>query len=346
MFRCSTPNAALAALLCFPVLCLSVATPARAEMQPSIRFSKLPESDVALRLSANAPARIDTSEHATGFILSASRSRDLFLSGTKLIVDRGIDAESLPQNVCFANGRVDRNAELTTEFPVPEDLEVFASLPTMFGSGQPSQIIAARMQKLTRSGADATLDLRDAWIDPSTRGARLIRKKSLAFQRVRAFVGGVDVYASRDHGSVHFIVAQPEVSPPVTGAPGASNAPGAPGLNRNRRPIVSEREEGSASAQFCDHLRVTLVAERGEGSKVTVRVPVVLGRERLKLPPPEKEGEPLASPMIEERFRELGIHLSTSWFSKDVEPVISVTAGWLSRERKERSSEPTATTGE
>ncbi len=293
---------------------------------PRVAFASLPSGTLSMP-PQNAPARIGAQERAEGFMVvpGPPTSQIAVVAGGKAKgATSGFDFTKFPHDACYSNvargrGMFDENVPAQW----PEDLEAPAMLQSSTMGGIP-KVQAMHAERLVISGDHAVLETRDAWVDPLTRGARLVKKTDLPMARVASLVGGVSVFASRGGGRVQFVVHAPKRG--QSGGWGAG--------------LLAERSDGeNANSQQCDHLRVGLSAEKGDADSATVQLQVVLADEASQTPQALKfqaMAEPPAR-LRELRVREMALHLSSSWLSKDEAPVLSVVAGWRSRERKEQS---------
>ncbi len=322
----------LRSLLAVAVLGALTATalpsPVRAEAKesPRIAFASLPAGTLSTP-PASAPARIGAQEHAEGFVVMAGPPTSQLVvvaSGKAKGATSGFDFSKFPRDTCYANvtrGRGMFDDNLPQQWP--EDLEAPAMLQGSAIGGVP-KVQAMHAERLVIDGERAVLETRDAWVDPLTRGARLVKKTDLPMARVASLVGGVSVFASRSEGRVQFVVHAPKRG--QSGGWGAG--------------LLAERSDGeSANSQQCDHLRVALSATKGDADTATVQLQAVLSDEPSQTrQAQELQAMPQAPGRMRElRVREMAVHLSSSWLSKDPAPVLSVVAGWRSRERREQS---------
>lgn len=302
-------------------------TKTEAKESPRIAFASLPVGTLSAP-PVGAPARVGAQEHAEGFVVMAGppTSQMAVVAGGKAkgAATAGFDFTKFPRDACYSNvtrgrGMFDENVPVQW----PEDLEAPAMLQTANVGGVP-KVQAMHAERLVITGDRAVLETRDAWVDPITRGARLVKKTDLPMVRVAALVGGVSVFATRSEGRVQFVVHAPKRG--QSGGWGAG--------------LLAERSDGeSANSQQCDHLRVGLSAAKGDADSATVQLQVVLADEASQTPQALKFQAMTDAPVRirELRVREMAVHLSSSWLSKDEAPVLSVVAGWRSRERREQS---------
>jgi hypothetical protein len=195
-----------------------------------------------------------------------------------------------------------------------------------------------------------TLESVDAWVDPATRGARLIGKSSLPLKLVRTPVFGLKVYAARDERPdgkrlVQFIVVRPK----TTSANGRTSQ------------MWSMRQEGIvAHSSGCGHARLALPADAKSGETATFVATVVLpaldgsGTPSVTKVEPKAEAKDAKPRPVaffpgmkrgsgvegenerEVRTRMLHVQVSVSQTSREKEPLVSVSSSWGGREQLDR----------
>ncbi|MBN9164073.1 MAG: hypothetical protein BGO98_12810 [Myxococcales bacterium 68-20] len=216
-----------------------------------------------------------------------------------------------------------------------------------------SGVVAIHSERIVEQDGAVTLESVDAWVDPATRGARLISKASLPLKLVRAPAFGMKVYAGRDERPdgrrfVQFVIVRPQTS-----------------QTARTTQMWSMRQDGAmAHASGCGHLRVALPIG-GDGDTATIITTVELptldanGKEvkaapRPATPPPPTLGKPLAkirpvpfrkrsfaddadsAKESELRTRILHIQVSVSQTAREKEPLVSASSSWGGREQVER----------
>ena len=197
-------------------------------------------------------------------------------------------------------------------------------------------ISAIHTERFEDDGAKGPrLEMTDAWIDPGTRGARMITQKTMPLTLVAKSAWGVRVYASRDDATatkkVQFVLVPDD---------------------RNRKVSTElfgvRSGEGNGMVQSaCGHLRLGMPIS-DEGSTARLRTTVML--EEDPSPPKVEEETPVKpspvrskgrsrrklrvppSDIRESKVRDLVTQVSISKTSRDPEPVISVSFGWDGRE--------------
>lgn len=201
--------------------------------------------------------------------------------------------------------------EQTTEYPKNKD-------------NPRSGVVAIHAERLVEQGGGAaTLETTDFWVDPGTRGTRVIGKNTIALTKVGGVVGNVNVYAFRDEAKkmVHFVVSGPREDKNVRGGPRWATL-----------------EDGSTTHTSCGHLRVSLSTEDSGGQQAVVEADVRLPSPK-KLPPDavESKAKDGDDHLKETKRRQLQIQLSVSKTSRDKEPVLSISYNWAGRETSERN---------
>jgi hypothetical protein len=212
-----------------------------------------------------------------------------------------------------------------------------------------SGVVAIHTERLVEQSGSLTLESLDAWIDPQTRGARLISKGSVPLKLVRTPAFGMKVYAGRDERPdgkrfVQFVVVRPSTSP--FGKDGQ---------------MWAMRDEGVVHSSGCGHQRIALPIEGIGGDSATVVATVVLpkldanGNEVKEAAPSASKPTAKLRPVFfgkrapgpdeknderEIRTRTMHIQVSVSQTTRDKEPLVSVSSSWGGREQVERFIEP------
>ncbi|MCW5831420.1 MAG: hypothetical protein KIS78_03050 [Labilithrix sp.] len=223
------------------------------------------------------------------------------------------------------------------------ELQAFAKTADNPSSG----VTAIHSERLVEQGGSVTLESVDAWVDPATRGARLISKASLPLKLVREPAFGMKVYAGRDERPdgkrfVQFVVVRPE----------------GPHMDRTSQ-VWAMRQEGSLThSSGCSHQRVAIAVDASNGETATVVATVVLpaadaargapspppvtpAPTTAASPPPRaffgKPGDaPAGFKEIELRTRVMHIQVSVSKTTREKEPLVSVSSSWGGREQTDR----------
>jgi hypothetical protein len=177
-------------------------------------------------------------------------------------------------------------------------------------------VTAVHSERIVEEGGRVTLETADAWVDPRSRGVRLIGRASVALAPIATLLGGTRVFAARDAdgASVHVVLV---------------TARGPRTLQEGTFAIV----DANVSHTACDHMRVTIKAEKGQGHAASFVSNVLLPPlEGEKAPEPKAAASPFGS-RSEARLRPMHVSASVTWPSRDKDAFLSVSAGWDSRER-------------
>ncbi|MBS2011855.1 MAG: hypothetical protein JST00_03115 [Deltaproteobacteria bacterium] len=237
------------------------------------------------------------------------------------------------------------------------------------GRNNPSGgVTAVHSERVVTANGKTSLESVDAWVDPQTRGARLIARASLPLTLVGSAVGGVKVYAARDDRPnrklVEFVVVKPRGSGPNRGnammgirqdgqnmhgsgcghvrMPLVVSATGDAGVVMAPTELPSRSSDASESAPSEANAK-----EPEEAAKPPIAKPVSVGK-RLgpkalvkRLRKPQVDPESAFQPPVEReiRTRDMQIHLSVSQTSRDPRPILAVSFGWAGRESLQRTFE-------
>ncbi len=219
-----------------------------------------------------------------------------------------------------------------------------------------SGVRAIHTERVVEQNGSAALEWVDAWVDPNTRGTRLISNGSLPLKLVRTPAFGMKVFAGRDERPdgkrfVQFVVVHPPASEvDQTGQMWAMRADGA-----------------IAHTSSCRHQRIAVSVDDKSGDGATVVATVVLPKldanGKVIDDAPEKASGSSAPPAIvprkplkkrrlafrspasgdsasteerEVRTRMMHIQVSVSQMSREKEPLVSVSSAWGGREQVER----------
>jgi hypothetical protein len=193
-------------------------------------------------------------------------------------------------------------------------------------------VVAVHSERLVEGKGAAYLEWTDAWVDPATRGTKLITKSALPLKLVRSSAFGVRVYAARDERPdgkrfVQFVVARPLKAAEAIHVEG----------------LTATHQDNATAHSRCAFIRVGLPADQGSNESVSVTANVVLpsleaeGEAGIKGAP---AAEPTRAPKVppvpdgrEIRVREMNIEVGVSQTARDRDPVVSVSLGWGGRER-------------
>jgi hypothetical protein len=261
------------------------------------------------------PRGISPSERAPGFVRSTLEGEMVVIAGNKV----PSDILSTPRAVCFSQLSAPQfPLDLPQEFGDQRwnaDLNSFVQFSLRSGNA----IAALRRESLLVSGDSAKLEWANAWVSTPNGATRLVSKGVLPLLRIRSYPGGLQVFGASDGKFVQFVLAR-------TGSDEVLDRIG---------PMAAETDGGqTVNSQRCNHLRIELPVERGEGHATTVLVPLGMDlRPEASESAPSKGNIPLDDAV---RVRELSVHFSVSQLSRDSAPIMSVSAGWKSRDRNDR----------
>jgi hypothetical protein len=167
------------------------------------------------------------------------------------------------------------------------------------------RISAVHLERLhSLPNGDASLEYRDAWVDPITTGSRAIASGSLHLARVATAATGLAVNAARDAKYVHVVVRVGEPPTDVVG------------LRATARNVSS-----AFGSSDCGFLRTTLDADGPV--MVTFSATAITA---IDPPPQATDTGPQRSRKARERV--LQAFVSTTRSTSDEEPVLSVSFGW------------------
>ena len=309
------------------------ATPVTAALStpPVAALSTLPAGKLTRVPTTKKPYAIGAHERVAGiFLVRPAQMGATMVTGSRDEVDRLIGKgkpveegeEDHSRDFCFSESRERRG--MSPDEPLAKDWD-----PTMqpfLGLYSENEHVVApiHLERVVEEGdGKATLQVTDAWVDATTRGARLINKAKVAMQLVATAPGGIHVYAARDEGRVQFILVEPR------------------NTTRTWQGIVQVGMQGMSQSS-CRHARATLTAERGSADTTTFIVTAELPpTESDKAAPDSGENEP--NPAVEVariRTRPLHVHASVSWTTQEKEPVVAVSMGWEARDRSNDTFRP------
>lgn len=360
-------------------------------------YQALPSGRLTGKPVAKPPASIPAREHVAGFVVAAPKfpptmpatTRHVSVVGSTKTAEQirsgeGVEAAERGDGACFTDAELD---EPEAEEAEPHEWAVTQSWqvnlwPKSKDNNSAGVGAVHREQVVQAKDGKTTLESVDAWVDPATRGVRLIGRASLPLVQVGSSIGGLKIYAGREERAgggryVHYVVVR--LPTPATERLGT---------------MIAMRQDGSnAHGNGCGHMRVPLVVEKNDGDTAVVIAPVELPapprpkgeepppvadvvteqavtpanapvplppkvtaamrrrlgkRGRMPLVPPAAAMPALvaeATPPVERevRTRDMQVHLGVSQSSRDPQPLLSVSYGWAGREQVQRiTDEPTS----
>lgn len=204
-------------------------------------------------------------------------------------------------------------------------------------------IMAVHSEKVVEKDGAVSLETADAWVDPATKGARLIAKSSLPMKLMGTAMNGFKVFAARDERAgakkrVQFVFMRGENQHAQI-------------RNQGMMAILSDGMGSMGSG--CRHLRVSLPVEEKGGESAVISATIELpsanpddkkkdeAKDEAKKAKPGKfrgfRGRSLGGGEEKEiRVRELQSTISVSKSTRDKEPLVSVSFGWATRETTQR----------
>jgi hypothetical protein len=182
----------------------------------------------------------------------------------------------------------------------------------------PPRVTAVHFERLVQGeDGSATLEYRDAWVDPVTLGSRLIGKGALPLARVATGPTGLAVYAAREKDAVELVV-RAGASP--------SNEPGVSQVVHNisaQLPLPFNFGQSD-----CGFLRTALPVDESDGAEMlTITTEAITGFTDRAPGPAGPTMRPRTA-----RKRALLVHASATRSSADPDPVLSIALGWSGRE--------------
>lgn len=296
----------------------------------SATLSSLPSGRVPQPPRAKAPLAIPAREKVAGFTFTAQQKGADWIglvpsAKVAKAVSEG-NRSALAGEACFTeDGSINgfgRGFSLDEEGADAEsawrpNLQPVLSMSAAFQRGQRPAVVAVHSERMAEEGGKVSLEVVDAWVDPVTRGVRLIARSSVPLELVSTLLGDTKVYAARESQSIHLVLVAPKEQ------------------KRTGNEGIFAIADSSVFHSACDHIRVTLKAERGQGATSNIISNVVLPSLDPRTPEetkPEAAREGRAAP-AEARVRPMHVHASLAWGSRDKEPALTISAGWDSRER-------------
>ena len=277
-------------------------------------FAELPVGAMSDPPAKKTPWGIGAGERVPGFVVSRMPGDYTVVAAIK-----GELVNTAPGGAaaCFSqpqqNGIPVDGEMPPAEWSMPQPM---VNLPSGAELGGRNGVTAMHSERVVAVDAThATLEWADAWVDPTTRGSRLIAKGTLPLRVVRELPGGGLVLAGRDAERVHVIVTESANKKQSFGG---------------RDQLLSLTSRGLTNAAGCRHVRVGLHVEKGASDTATIFT-------TAQLPALEDAAEraPLAGNPVQPtvRIRPVAVAASVTWASRDPEPVVAIAAGWRAREQ-------------
>ena len=318
----SRRHVALVAALAIAPLLLADA-PAAANPDPAPpAYGELPAGTISEPPTKKTPWGIGGGERAAGFVVSRPSDYTM-VSASKADVNGSpppggaLTCFSQPMQLGFA-----ADGELAAqEWAQPQPVVNLASAAELGGR---NGVTALHWERVVPVDAThASLEWADAWVDPTTRGSRLIGKGSMALRLVRDLPGGGKVLAARDGEHVQVVVVESSSKKQSFGA---------------RDQLLTLSARGAASASGCHHVRVALHTEKGSSDNASIFATAQLPALPDAAPQDTLKGKNLMTI----RVRPLAVAASVTWTSRDAEPVVAIAVGWRAREQNVQAIDNTA----
>ena len=183
------------------------------------------------------------------------------------------------------------------------------------------RVQAAHVERFSATpDGKATLDWSDAWIDPVSAGAKTIAKGSVPLVKVATGPSGLEVYAAREDGWVHFVARTGKVTDEDAGF-----------MASMARQIQATLPNSFGGANTdCGFMRISLPAGAKANQMATFETEALLPPAK-KAQKSDDDSSGFAARMRslrEIRRRQLLVNVSSTQSSADKEPVLSVAFGW------------------
>lgn len=207
---------------------------------------------------------------------------------------------------------------------------------TFKASYGPMEVTAIHQERFSQQDKKATIESIDAWVDPNTKGVKLITRQTMTLERIGSAFNGIRLYAAKGDKVLH-VVARREKPKNTTNPP--SSARDFRMINATSQPLMVELPDGGTDATQCGFAHLTLKAAAGSAEIASFETNALFID-----PATEKREEPKAEDSFGRfgmdddgttmRARPFRATVSSTWSSKDKEPQISVSFGWVGRERE------------
>jgi hypothetical protein len=263
------------------------------------------------------PWGIGGHEHVAGFFVAKMPGDYVALAGSKAALNEGPGAAGA--ETCYQVPQ--RIMTPPDEPPASEwgQAQAVMNLPSSAEMGGGNAVATLHAERIV--GVDAThasLEWSDAWVDPATRGARLVAKGAMPLVVARELPGGGQVLLGRDADHLHVIVVQSATKKQAFSS---------------RDQLMAVGPNGMTGVSGCRHLRASLHVDKGTADNVVVFTAAQLpalpdATQRPGQPPP-------GGPMV--RVRPMTVSASVSWMARDSEPVVALAVGWRAREEQVRA---------
>lgn len=202
----------------------------------------------------------------------------------------------------------------------------------------PMEVTAIHQERFTTEDKKAKIETIDAWVDPNTHGVRLISRQTTTLDRIGSAFNGIKLYAAKGDKTLH-IVARREKPKALQDAPPRTTHDFRM-MNATSQPLMVELPDGGSDATQCGFAHVSMKAEKGAAEIASFETSALFVDPvdpKKDDPKPAEDsfgmiGREDDGPGL--RARPFRATVSSTWASKDKEPQISVSFGWVGRERE------------
>lgn len=346
----SAPNAAVKAAA--PVATTTPSTPvgrgATASANPDGLWDRLPEGELKTPTKLTAPSVIPKGESVDGVYVevpeyllknpsSGTRYAQVFASKEDAKA-RTTGQPIADSNACFMSASPAFNGETEVRWngsigasvalsPYPKSYTYGA-----YGSTPKDMmnVLAVRADRLVDAGADKiTLDSRVVFVDAQTLGARLVSEDKVDFALIKELPGRVKIYGAKSKDQITFLVKR-QKHPAERFAMGGM--------------FVQQGMNGGMSSSDECHVTFSMPAKAATATTAVLQLEAVLDikepgadDDKSATAPTVLDGPAMPSnAMREGHIRTMEVGFSSTWMSQDKSPVISLSHGWLGRERTQQ----------
>lgn len=328
---------AAASLAVFALPCESSAQQAKKTTTSASLFDKLPKGKLTVPVTSTLPKSIPASEKVDGFYLeipehlkrSQEQYRYIMVSGSKEQAEARNRGTMIPGNpTCFTTSYPHQGAEVQWSGSLNQSATVqnYAKNNYSYGA-QYGSVQLVRAERVVKETADKlTYEIKIAYVDAETMGARLASTSTAEFTLVKELPGKVRVWGMKADDQVTFLVRRERhekerfhfgpLSVLIGGQHSTSSSEGCP--------VTFNLKSGkgvatSAVVQTETILEVKNSAQDDEGGKSGIM--------------PSLHGALPSFGQNEARVRPIKIGFSSTWMSQDTKPIVTVSHGWAGRER-------------
>ena len=338
------------------------------KLTPPPPYASLPTGTFSAPPKDKAPKTIPKTEKVEGFYV-AETPKNQIRPGEKqtqvLIFSKQDEAKEYASGeggfhnqtddtLCFSQTerRFSPDAEVATEWPLEMEPTSRINAPYKpyvpakkgekpkpysmnFG---PMEVTAIHQERFSMEDKKAKIESIDAWVDPNTKGVRLISRQTTTLDRIGSAFNGIRLFAARGDKSLH-IVARREKPKNLNGSPPTTSRDFRM-MNASGQPLMVELPDGRTDATQCGFAHITMKAAAGSAEIASFQTsavfvdPVDPKKEPVKPPEDSLGGFEREDDGPTVRSRPFRATVSSTWASKDKEPQISVSFGWVGRERE------------